>query len=139
MRITIPDDVADPYLAFADAASVPLDEVITQQLKRFAHLHPREKAIVVPAKIHADLAAALGHLPLRDAADLLTRIKAHGQITFESLDIGLTPTQKAELAYRAERQGKTVDYLLAEMAGAFLQDFFYASGGGPAAITRKAG
>lgn len=137
MRVLIPDEILDPYQKYADAAHVPVETLVVKQLKRFARLHPSQQALVIPTAIQPDLEVALGALPLTDAADLLTRIRRHGQITFESLDIGLTPTQKLELQHRAERQGKSVEALVGEMAAAFVADFFHSAGGGVA--MRKVG
>lgn len=137
MRVTIPDTVLAPYEEIATQQGRAVDMVVTDQLKRFAHLTPGTRAVVISEKALQDLALPLGALPIRDGADLVARCRRHASITFEGLDIGLTPGQKAELQHRAERQGKPVEALIQEMATLFLRDFFYSSGGGEAAPIRK--
>lgn len=133
MRITIPDDVLAPYEEMAQRQGRPVDDVVAAQLKRFAMLEPGKKAVVIPPAALTALEPPLGGTPVRDAQDLLTRIQQLANISFMGLNLGLSLQQKAELAHRAERQGRTVEALVQEMWRDLQQNFFWSGGGGEAA------
>lgn len=140
MRVTIPDDLADTYAAYATAQGVDLDNVITRQLERFRHLEPGKTAIVIRADALTDLQNLLGGTPIRNGQDLIDRVRRHGQLTFESYNLELSHGQKAELEYRSVRAGKSVKQLVEEIWRDLQGNFFWNSGGGEAkAPARKAG
>lgn len=134
MRVTtIPDAVLDAYQTYADRQGTSLDQVISNQLRRFSRLEPGKTAVVIPAELSAALAERLGGLPLKDGTDLLARLTALAGITFADIRIPLTIAQTEELAYRAQRQGRPVEALVKEVVDRITQDLFWASGGGSAA------
>jgi hypothetical protein len=138
MRVTIPDDIVDPYQAYANRQGRPVDDVVAAQLKRFKALEPGKKAIVLQADALTAVEASIGGLPLKDGADLLTRVEALAGLSFAHIKIDLSPAQKAELQHRAERQGRTVESLVREMVATITADLFWTTGGGPAAETSQA-
>jgi hypothetical protein len=141
MRVTIPDEVLAPYEAIAERQGRPVETVVADQLARFAALVPGERAVVLGDADLTTLAAALDLAQIRDAKQLVARVERFGAVTFESVHLRLGPAQKAELARRAERQGRTVRELVTEIVARLTQDFFWATGAGEpaAAPARKAG
>jgi hypothetical protein len=125
MRVTLPDDVVDPYVAMATAQGRSVDEVITAQLRRFKELPPGKKAIVLRADALQHLEAPLGGTPLATDTDLVRRVNQLANVSFEGLNIGLSISQKEELAHRARRQGKAVQQLVSEIWAFLAQNFFH--------------
>lgn len=135
MRITIKDATADVYQRYADHQGRGLDAVVEAQLARFAAQEPGTKAIVVNA---ADAQAILGGTPILSGADLLQRLTQLASLSFHAIRLDFSPAQLAELQHRAERQGKSVEVLAQDIVRGLLRDFFWASGGGEAAVASTA-
>lgn len=133
MRVTIPDDVAEPYEGYADRQSKSIDDIVTTQLRRFSKLEPGRKALVLQTDIAERLEKTLGGLPFRDSADLVQRIEAHAALTFEGINLELTIGQKRELEARAQKQGRPVEALVKEVAERLMRDLFYSLSGPSAA------
>lgn len=132
MRITIPDEVAALYEPYAAAQGRSLDEVLTAQLTRFAKLEPGKRAIILGPKHIEALETMTGRLPLRDAADLQKRVDDLAAVTFSHIRLDFSASQLAEIAHRAERQGRPAAQIVREMIDATQRDMFWNSGGGEA-------
>lgn len=140
MRVTLPDDLADVYQAYATQQGISLDALLTTQLRRFKALIPGHRAVVIDAKALRDLEGVLGGTPILDGEDLVKRARAHASIRLNGVDLRFTPSQKREIVHRAERQGKTPEHLAEEIVAYVRDQAFWQSGGGEAAApTRKAG
>lgn len=133
MRITIDDEVLEPYHTMAQQQGRPLEAVVSAQLQRFNKLVPGKKAVVINQDALTALEPPLGGRPIKDAEDLLQRVNQLANISFEGINLELTLNQKQELAYRAQRQGRTVEFLVREIWQHLAQNFFWESGGGTAA------
>ncbi len=133
MRVTIPDAIADQYTAFAASQGRPVEDLCAAQLTRFAKLEPGKRAVALGVAHLEAIEAMTGGLPLRSGDDVQARVESLAAITFQHVRLGFTPSQLAEIAHRAERQGKPAPQLIEEMCQAVLRDFFWASGGGEAA------
>ncbi len=115
MRVTIPDELADAYQAYATQQGIALDEVVAKQLKRVQTVTPGSKVVILGAK-HLDyLAEKLHGGDVMSAEDLVTKVDRLAGISFQGIDLLLTPAQLEEVAHRAARQGKSVDQLVHEM------------------------
>lgn len=134
MRLTLDDSVAETYTEYATRQGKSVEDLCAAQLKRFAKLEPGKKVLVIPVQLDGVLADRLGGLPLKDGMDLLTRMERLARITFMGLDLQLSPGQLEELAYRAQRQGKSVGALIEEIWAQLREQFFYTSGGGERAL-----
>lgn len=132
MRVTIPDETVAKYEPMAEKVGLSLEEVLHRQLDRFAKLEVGKRAILLQANQLQSVEGALGGLPIKDAEDLLARLRQHASIRFAGIDLDLTPAQKLELVHRAERQGKTVEQLLQEHVAWLNSQVFYTMGGGVA-------
>ena len=136
MRITIPDALADVYDAHARRANVALDEIITRQLRSTAGVSPMGRTVVLGIHTLELLEERLGGGPLVDSADLAQRFTRLASISFEGIDLKLTPNQLAELQRRATRQGKTPAQLIEAIAQVICRDFFDVPDAGPVATPR---
>lgn len=134
MRITIKDSTADVYQRYADKQGRGIDAVVEAQLARFSGQEPGTKAIVVSAE---DAQRILGGTPVLNGTDLLARVSQLASLTFHGIRLDFSPAQLSELQHRAERQGKTVEALAADIVKAINREFFWASGGGEAADPAK--
>lgn len=136
MRVTITDKTAERYQAYADEQGRALDAVLEAQLVRFVALPPGKKVIVVAA---AEAQAIVGGTPILNGTDLLARVSQLASLSFHHIRLDFSPAQLAELEHRARRQGKSVETLAEEITKAILRDFFWASGGGEAAVSAPSG
>lgn len=132
MRVTIPDDLADKYAAYAHTQGRSVEAVLCAQLDRFAKLEPGKKAILIQADVLKALETRLGGYALKDGADLLARIEKLADVKFEGVSLGLSTQQLAELQHRAERTGKPVATLVHDVWLYLAQNLFWHSGGGEA-------
>lgn len=132
MRVTISDQIADTYQAYATQQGIPLDAIILKQLDRFKAVTPGAATVVLGSKHLEYLAEKLHGGDVRSAEDLVTKVDRLAGIKFEAIDLRLTPAQLEELAFRAERQGKTVEDLVQEMWARLSVEFFNtpSAGGG---------
>lgn len=130
MRITVPDDIADQYVDVARRQGRSVEDVLVAQLTRFVAHPPGDRAVVLAPAVLTALSEALFGLPVRDGADLLTRVQALAGLSFQHLRLTLSEQQLYELQDRAVRQGRPVETLVAEMAQIVLRDLFYVSQGG---------
>ena len=136
MRITLPDDLADLYLAYATKQGRPLDDVIAAQLKKFKSLEPGKASLTIGGEATSKLEAATGGLPLRNAEDLVARVERLAAISFQHIRLDFSLSHLEELAYRAERQGKSVETLIIETAERIREELFWGSGAGEAVLVR---
>lgn len=72
----------------------------------------------------------LGGLPILNAQDLVAKVDRLAGISFEHLTLPFSLNQLELIAEKAERQGKTVEQLLAEMAPRVFEQFFDLLGAG---------
>jgi len=134
MRITLPDSLYDAYAAHLGTDTPPSAEAverdIIQQLTRFRTLHPRRRALVLDVEAVEKL---LGGMPIADSADLLRRLQQLAAIEFHRVKLDFSASQLAELKWRADRQGKSVEVLAAEILAHVTREFFYRLPDAPAA------
>jgi len=133
MRVTIPDEVLDPYLAMADRTGRTIEATVTEQLDRWAAVPPEAVVIPLIGQGLERAQQATGGLPFRDAEDAVTRIESLASITFHNIHLDFSQQQLKELEHRAERQGKTVAQLAGEMIAQITTEFFWSVPPGPAA------
>lgn len=137
MRITIPDDLADVYVAYATRQNRSLDTVIEAQLSKFKALEPGKRTLTIGGEVTQRLETALGGLPIRTPNDLVTRVEDLAAISFQHIRLDFSPAHLAELAHRAERQGKSVETLVIETVDRMAHEFFWQSGGGERVLQKS--
>lgn len=138
MRVTLADTTVDVYEQYATKQGRPVDQVIEAQLNRFKRLEPGTKAVVVNAEMLESLSVALGGLPIKDAADLCAKVEELAAVSFQHIRLDFSPKHLAQLADRAERQGKPVEQVIQDVVKTMAEQFFWHSGGGEAVLVRPA-
>jgi hypothetical protein len=134
MRVTLADTTVDAYEAFAKKQGKPVDQVIEHQLARFKTLEPGTRAVVIGKDDIEKLTIALGGIPVKDAADLVARVENLAAVSFQHIRLNFSPQHLAELAHRAERQGKSVEAVIRDTVNRMAEDFFWKSGGGESVL-----
>jgi hypothetical protein len=126
MRITLPDEVADQYFSFAGAHGVPIETAMIRQLQRLSNADPYEKIVVLGGDDLLRLAERLHGGDVQSAKDLVTKVERLASISFEGVNLQLTPAQLEELQ-PARAPGKTVEERVKEI-DRLATDFFHTAG-----------
>lgn len=134
MRITIPDQVLDAYQAYADREGRTLDQVLTQQLGRFRHLPPAERAVVLGGPVIERLETHLG-TQISNGEELADKVERLAGITFHGIHLDFSPNQLEELQHRSERSGRSVEDMAKEMVQQLSHEWFWRAGAGEAAVS----
>ena len=137
MRVTIPDPVLDWYQALADKRRRRIETVVTAQLDRWSGIPPGDRAVALTGPMLERAEAATGGLPFRDAEHAIARIEDLASVTFHNVRLDFSPQQLRELEHRAERQGKPVEVLAAEMIQTITAEFFWGIPPGAATETNE--
>lgn len=126
MRIIIDlhDDLAASYQKEADARTLPLESVIEGRLGAATRLDPRSRYVIVDQPVLGQLETRLGGGHLQDTGDLLDKVSRLAVIKFGEIELPLTPGQYEELAWKAQKQGRTLDQMLQIAYEKFAEDFF---------------
>lgn len=82
------------------------------------------RAVILAGPVLEQVEAILGGLPVLHGADLVQKISHLAGISFEHLRLPFSPQQLGEIAQRADRQGKSVEQVLAEAAPRVFAQFF---------------
>lgn len=122
--LQLDDETAFHYQTEADEIKQPLYIVLADRLRRAVALDPRHRYVILTDNPLARVEHALGDLPLQSAEELVARVQRLAKIQFGEHELELTPGQMEEIAWRASKQGKTVDAVLQETWRVFCENFF---------------
>lgn len=125
MLIQIPDEIALQYQTAADRARVPLAKLLERQLARFASVPVGERVLVLCAEPLEQIDRELGIGATRDTTALLSAIRSWAGITIGDIRLQFSPAQLAEIAHRAEKQGKTPEAVVADIVSQLEGAFFH--------------
>lgn len=125
MLIQIPDEVALKYQQVADRARVPLGTLLERQLVRFGSMPPGERVLVLAGEALEQIDRDLGIGATRDATALLTAIRGWAGITIGDIRLQFSPAQLAEIAHRADKQGKSPEDVVKEIVSSIESAFFW--------------
>lgn len=132
MRVNIPDDILDAYQLHADKSGLPLEQVLAQQLRKFRQVAPKTRVVVLTGDALDTVEQVLAGGSVSSGADLANKVTRLAGIRFHEIRLDFTPGQLDELAYRAERQGRPVKDLVAEIVRGITEQFFWTTAGGQA-------
>ncbi|MCJ2564309.1 MAG: hypothetical protein LN417_09520 [Candidatus Thermoplasmatota archaeon] len=126
MRATVQltDDIYELYQAIADKHAVRISSLLQEQLKRFAHVDPYDRIIVLPATQRDELEKVLSGGAIEDASDLVLKVESLASIQLEGVVLDFTPGQKRELKRLAERQGITYEEIVKRTVQSMEEQFF---------------
>lgn len=126
MRVTIQltDELAALYQKAADGHAVRISSLLAEQLKRFAHIDPYDRIVVIPSGQRDELEKILSGGVIEDAADLVLKVEALAAIQVEGVTLDFTPGQKRELKRLADRQGITYEEIVQRTVKSMEEQFF---------------
>ena len=124
MIIQIPDEVALRYQEAADRARVPVTKILERQLLRFADIPAGSRAVTLHGDALQEVDQLLGIGSTLTAGTLLGAIKAWAGITIGDVRLQFSPAQLAEIAHRADKQGKTPTAVVADIVEQMNRNFF---------------
>lgn len=129
MRLTVPDDLADQFLPYAEKSGLPLEEVLVQALRQAAETAPGVRSITFSGDLLEKVEAMVGRLPCTSPKQLAAKIDDLAGISFHKIRLDFSPQQLRELEHRAARQGKPAEQLAREIIAEVTQQFFWGTGG----------
>lgn len=124
--VKLDDDLVARYAAYAEEVHQPVAQILERQLARFAAYPPAQQVIPLDRAALQQLESLLGGGTLKSPADLVARVRAYASITLGKVVLDLSPAQKTELAYRAQKQGKTPEAITQELIDQVTQEMFWA-------------
>lgn len=102
-----------------------LETAASQQLSTALSALPATgRFAVINQKELQTLEDILGGGSITNGADLLQKVQRLAGISFGHVRLGFTPGQLEDLKWKAERQGKTVEQLVEQMAPRIHEQFF---------------
>lgn len=126
MRVTLQldDDTSEAYSTEALERGVDLEIVLAERLKMAQAMDPRSRYLLLIDNTLSRMEAALGHLPILHAEDLIAKVTRLARVRFGDHSLELTAGQMEEIAWRAGKQGKTVKFMLQAAWERFGAEFF---------------
>lgn len=126
MRVTVQltDEVHDFYQKCADKHAVRISSLLAEQLKRFIHVDPYDRIVVIPSRQRDELEKVLSGGVIEDASDLVLKVESLAAIQVEKVVLDFTPGQKKELKRMAERQGISYEALVQRTVKSMEELFF---------------
>jgi hypothetical protein len=125
MLIQLPDPVALRYQHAAIAAHVPLEKFLERQLEKFAAVPSGQRTVILSGDALERIDTLLGIGSTASPAALLTAIESWAGITIGGIRLDFSPAQLAEIAHRAEKQGKPPEEIVADIVAQMEDQFFY--------------
>lgn len=123
--ISLDDQLVQAYSAHATAARIPVAKLLERQLARFADTPITQRLLVVTGADLQALEQTLGGGALATGADLLARVHRWAGITIGDIRLQFSPAQLAEIAHRAEKQGRSPETIVREIVSQMEHEFFW--------------
>lgn len=117
----------------AEAAGMSLDLYAEQLLQHALAVNfpvKQGKVVLLHGEALEQLEVRLGGMPILHPADLVAKVDRLAGISFEHLTLPFSINQLEVMAEKAERQGKSVEQLLGELAPRVFEQFFDLLGAG---------
>ncbi len=124
VTLTVDDDTALTYQNEAVERGIDVELVMAERLKLAQAIDPRARYLILIDNTLTRLEQALGHMPLLHAEDLIAKVNRLAKIRFGQHALELTAGQMEEIAWRASKQGKTVEFMLKAAWDRFCEEFF---------------
>ena len=123
--VKLDDDLVARYAASLKDPSLPVAPILDAQLARTAAFPPPTPILILDRAHLQPLETLLGGGLIRSADDLVARVRTYASITLGKIVLDLTPAQKEELAYRAQKQGRSPDALVADLVAQVTEAMFW--------------
>lgn len=125
MQISLPDDLYAEYDAAAKRARLSTPSLIARTLARMAATPITQRQLVLTGLVLEQVERTLGGGSLLSPEDLLTRTRALASISIGDIRLNFSPGQLAEIAHRAEKQGKSPQVIVEEIVKQMEENFFW--------------
>ena len=122
--VKLDDDLLARYDCYAQQFKQPLAQILERQLARFADYPPTLRVVPLGRDDLQQVEKLLGGGQIQSGKVLVERVRAYAQVTLGSVELDLSPAQKAELVHRAEKQGRAPDVVVRELAAVVLDQMF---------------
>lgn len=118
--IQLPDDLYDAYTSAAEGMAglgkvVTPEEIMVDRLTRFKDVAPSDRVVVVDPKVRNRLEMILSGGSLKDAEDLLKKVEDLADLKIGEIRIDFTPGEWKRMKNWANRQGKTVEFIMKDI------------------------
>jgi hypothetical protein len=129
VTLNLPDDLYALYAEEAQARStggrkVTVEHLLLGRLQLAVTLDPTQRHLLVHAPTLERLEQKLGGGHVRSETQLADRVERLARVRFGDYEIQLTPAQYEEIAFRANKQGRTIDEMLKLTWQHLQQEFF---------------
>jgi hypothetical protein len=118
--------VALRYQTAAAHAHVPLEKYLERQLAKVADIPTASRVLLLAGDSLEQIDTLLGLGSTASPTALLAAIRAWAGITIGDIRVDFPPAQLAEIALRAEKQGKPPEVIVRDIVDQLSRDFFYA-------------
>jgi hypothetical protein len=134
VMLTIEDSTFDMFVKRAEelqargALPVKIEDLMSEILAKFAHINPGDRPMVIGPAIRGKLEEILCGGHLMNEADLLAKVSRLARIDFGPIRLDFTPGQLEELKHFADRQGKSVEYIIKDTVRTIQEQLFWRVG-----------
>lgn len=125
MYVSLPDPLALKYQQAADAAKIPLEQLLVRQLERFGDTPVSERLLVIKGPELEALETTFRGGQIRTPQDLVKRVHAWAGITIGGIRLDFSPAQLEEIGIRAAKQGKTPKEIVQDIVAQLQDQFFW--------------
>lgn len=127
MIVKIADEIYQQYQSAAAASGTPLtaEQLVERQLLRFAPYPLTSRVLVLHGDILEQVDRLFGPGSTKDPQTFLTRAHEYAAIVIGNIRLDFSPAQKAEIAHRASRQGKTPREVTEGIVTQLTEQFFW--------------
>lgn len=102
VTIQIEDEVGELYESRLRPKQT-LEKILAVQLKRFQHVDPRDRVLILGPETRRRIEEVTTRLPLQSTDDLVKRISELAELSIGQIRFRFTPPQWRELKHRADR------------------------------------
>ena len=125
MLVKLDDDLMARYDQAAQLLKQPLAQVVERQLSRFADFPPTTRTIVLAGRDLEEIEKRLGRGQIQSPKQLVERVTDYAKITLGKIELELSASEKQELVYRAQKQGKPPEAIVQELVEQLKTDLFW--------------
>jgi hypothetical protein len=135
-RLTIDDNTLAPLEGFVTEKRT-LDALVTQSIKRVAHIPPNARFVILDERMLNALEQRLGTVIISKPEELYNAVDQLADIKLGNTSFQFTPAQYRELMERASREACTPEQLAARIIQTMIPQFFTMAPADPPVLVGK--
>lgn len=110
MRVLVPDSIAEVYAQYSESlGGAQAEQLMIDQLQRFAHVHPRDRFLTLPGATLGELEAVLQGGSVQTGKDLVEKVKRLADVRIGGVRVEFSPAALEEILSMAGKQGLSVE------------------------------